>query len=68
MSYVNVYDGGMHTLEPPTMPVLVQMFNMVFAQYVQHPESKSLAPDGTPGQGDTSGLLTPILSWLLVFI
>ena len=47
----------MHTLEPPTIPVLPQTFDMVFAQYVRHPESKSLAPDGTPCRADTSGLL-----------
>jgi len=27
------------------------------AQYVRHPESKSLAPDGTPCKAETSGLL-----------
>jgi hypothetical protein len=30
---------------------------MVFAQYIRHPESKSLAPDGTPCKADTQGLL-----------
>ena len=30
---------------------------MAFAQYIRHPESKSLAPDGTPCNGDTCGLL-----------
>lgn len=30
---------------------------MVFAQYVRHPESKSVAPDGTSCKSDTAGLL-----------
>src|SRR4029077_19388844 len=30
---------------------------MVFSQYVRDPESKSLAPDGTPCKADTQGLL-----------
>jgi hypothetical protein len=30
---------------------------VAFAQYVRHPESKSLAPDGTPCKADTCGLL-----------
>ena len=57
MSYVNIHDGGKYTLEPPTLPVLAQTFDMVFAQYVRHPESKSLAPDGTACTSDTCGLL-----------
>ena len=57
MPYVNIHDGSAHTLHPPTLPVLVQTFEMVFAQYVRHPESKSLAPDSVPCRGDSSGLL-----------
>jgi hypothetical protein len=57
MSYVNIHDGGTLTLDPPTLPILVQTFEMVFAQYVQHPESKSLAPDGAPCQSYSQGLL-----------
>ena len=34
-----------------------QTFAMVFSQYVQHAEHKSLAPDGNPCKADTSGLL-----------
>lgn len=37
--------------------MLVQSFEMVFAQYIRHPESKSLAPDGTPCRADSQGLL-----------
>lgn len=57
MSYVNIHDGTIHSLEAPTIPLLPQTFDMVFAQYVRHSESKSLAPDGTPCNGDTCGLL-----------
>lgn len=57
MPYVNIHDGSTHALHPPTLPVLVQTFGMVFAQYVRHRESKSVAPDGTLCNGDTCGLL-----------
>ena len=57
MPYVNIHDGSTRTLKPPTLPVLAQTFGMAFAQYVRHPESKSLAPDGTSCNGDTCGLL-----------
>jgi hypothetical protein len=59
MTFVNIHDGSTHTLKQPTLPILVQTFDMVFAQYVRHPESKSLAPDGTPCKADTTGLLGP---------
>jgi hypothetical protein len=36
---------------------LAQTFEMVFAQYIRHPESKSLAPDGAVCQAETTGLL-----------
>jgi hypothetical protein len=32
-------------------------FDMVFREYTQHPEAKSLAPDGSPCTGTTRGLL-----------
>lgn len=57
MIYVNIHDGGTHTLKPPTLPVLAQTFGMAFAQYVRHPESKSLGPNGTPYNRDTCGQL-----------
>jgi hypothetical protein len=61
MPYINIHeenaDGNIHTLQPPTLPVLPQTFDMVFAQYVRHPEYKSLAPDGNPCKADTRGLL-----------
>lgn len=57
MPYINVHDGTTHTLNPPSLLVLAQTFEMVFAQYHRHPEYKSLAPDGTPCKADTAGLL-----------
>jgi hypothetical protein len=57
MPYINIHDGSTHTLQPPTLPVLPQTFDMVLSQYTQHPEYKSLAPDGNPCKGDTDGLL-----------
>jgi hypothetical protein len=35
----------------------VRDFDMVFREYTQHPEAKSLAPDGSPCTGATRGLL-----------
>ena len=57
MPYINVHDGTAHTMQPPTLPVLPQTFEMVLSQYVQHPEYKSLAPDGQPCKADSRGLL-----------
>jgi len=57
MPYINIHDGTTHTLNPPSLLALAQTFEMVFAQYVRHPESKSLAPHGTPCKADTQGLL-----------
>jgi hypothetical protein len=57
MPQINIHDGTTHTLENPTLPVLVQTFEMVFHQYHRHPESKSFAQDGTPCKADSAGLL-----------
>jgi hypothetical protein len=57
MPHINIHDGTTHTLDNPTLPVLVQTFEMVFHQYHRHPESKSFAPDGTPCKTDSKGLL-----------
>jgi hypothetical protein len=57
MPYVNIHDGTVCTLEPPVQPVLPQTFDLVFAQYNEHLEAKSLAPDGTLCKPDTQGLL-----------
>jgi hypothetical protein len=55
--HINIHDGTTHTLDSPTLPVIVQTFRMVFQQYHRHPESKSFAPDGNPCKADTAGLL-----------
>ena len=57
MPHINIHDGTTHTLDNPTLPLLVQTFEMVFHQYHRHPESKSFAPDGTPCKADSAGLL-----------
>jgi hypothetical protein len=57
MPYVNIYDGQIHTINPPTLLALPHTFELMFAQYWRHPEFKSLAPDGSPCKGDTRGLL-----------
>jgi hypothetical protein len=57
MPYVNIYDGKVHTLRPPTLLAVPHTFDLMFAQYWRHPEFKSLAPNGSPCKGDTRGLL-----------
>jgi hypothetical protein len=55
--HINIHDGTTHTLGNPTLPILVQTFEMVFQQYHRHPESKSFGSDGTPCRADSAGLL-----------
>ncbi len=57
MPYINIHDGATHTLNPPTLLVLPQTFEIVFSQYFRHPEYKSLAPDDKPCKADSHGLL-----------
>jgi hypothetical protein len=57
MSYVNIHDGTIHTLNPPSFLALTQTFKMVFSQYTRRPEHKSLAPDGSSCKADSHGLL-----------
>jgi len=57
LRYINVHDGTVHRLDPPTLPVLPLTFGTIFARYQQHLELKSLAADGTPCEADTRGLL-----------
>jgi hypothetical protein len=57
MPHINIHDGTTHTLDNPTLTVLVQTFAMVFQQYHRHSESKSFTPDGTPCKADSAGLL-----------
>lgn len=57
MQFVNIYDGKVYTLDPPTLLAVAHTFDLMFAQYWRHPEFKSLAPDGSPCKADTRGLL-----------
>lgn len=57
MPHVNIHDGTTHNLNSPTLPFLVQTFEMVFQQYHGHREAKSSAPDGSACKADTAGLL-----------
>jgi hypothetical protein len=44
--------------EPITIKrAVVETFENLFYRYMQHPEAKSLGPDGKPCKGDTRGLL-----------
>src|SRR5258707_4056597 len=42
---------------PPYNVVFPSQFARFLIEYQEHPEAKSLAPDGTPCEADTSGLL-----------
>jgi hypothetical protein len=57
MPYINIHDGITHTLNPPTLLALPQTFEMIFSQYVRHPEYKSLAPDDSLCKAHSHGLL-----------
>ena len=57
MPYVNIYDGKVHTLRPPTLLAVPHTFDLMFAQYWRHPEFKSLGPDGMPCTVHARGLL-----------
>jgi hypothetical protein len=57
LPHVNIHDGTTHSLEKPTVPIVVQTFEMVFKQYHGHREAKSSAPDGSRCKTDTAGLL-----------
>jgi hypothetical protein len=41
MPYINIHDGSTRTLQPATLAVLAQTFNLVFSQYYQYPESRA---------------------------
>jgi hypothetical protein len=57
MAYIDIHNGTVHRLNPPSLLALPQTFEMIFTQYSKHPEHKSLAPDGTPCSSESSGLL-----------
>jgi hypothetical protein len=44
-------------MNPPHNVVFPSQFARLLIEYQEHPEAKSLAPDGTPCEPDTSGLL-----------
>ena len=62
---VNVHDGKKYKMldckktneDIPYNVVFPSQFAHLIMQYQQHPEAKSLAPDGTPCKADTKGLL-----------
>jgi len=57
MPYINIHDGTTHTLNLLPALTLAQTFEMVFSQYLRHPEYKSLAPDGSFCMAESAGLL-----------
>ena len=62
---VNVHDGKKYKMldckktngSIPYNVVFPSQFSHLVVQYQQHPEAKSLAPDGSPCRADTQGLL-----------
>ncbi len=58
---INVYDGTPYSLALQQTEkldkVIPQTFGSILRRYRDHPEAKSLAPDGTPCTADTQGLL-----------
>jgi hypothetical protein len=61
---INIYGGKKYRMvnsnkeiNPPHNVVLPSQFGRLLTEYQEHPEAKSLAPDGTPCRADTKGLL-----------
>jgi hypothetical protein len=61
---VNIYDGKKYRMvnynnekNSPDNVVFPLQFERLLVQYQEHPEAKSLAPDGTPCKSDTKGVL-----------
>jgi len=64
MECVNIHSGKEYKMvdctkekNPPYNVVFPSQFARLLIEYQEHPEAKSLAPDGTPCEADTSGLL-----------
>ena len=59
--YINIYDGKQYSLAleqtPQLEKVIPQTFGYILRLYPLHPEYKSLAPDGSPCNSNTRGLL-----------
>jgi hypothetical protein len=61
---INIYYGKKYRMmnsnkekNPPHNVVFPLQFGRLLIEYQEHPEAKSLAPDGTPCKSDTKGLL-----------
>lgn len=64
MKCENIYSGKKYRMvdctkekNPPHNVVFPSQFARLLIEYQEHPEAKSLAPDGTPCEADTKGLL-----------
>jgi hypothetical protein len=64
MECINIYDGKKYRMansskerNPSSDVVFPSNFRRLLIEYQEHPEAKSLAPDGTLCKGDTKGLL-----------
>jgi hypothetical protein len=64
MECINIYDGKKYRMvnsskerNPPSDAVFPSNFGRLLIEYREHPEAKSLAPDGSLCKGDTRGLL-----------
>ncbi len=64
MKCVNIHTGKKYRMvdctkekNPPYNVVFPSQFARLLIEYQEHPEAKSLAPDGGPCEADTSGLL-----------
>ena len=64
MKCENIHSGKKYKMadctkekNPPHDVVFPSQFARLLIEYQEHPEAKSLAPDGTPCEADTSGLL-----------
>jgi hypothetical protein len=71
---INLWDKRVYqiTMRPDGKrdTVIPESFGIILRQYLQHPEFKSLAPDGTPCAASTQGLLrrASIIAGEIVFI
>jgi hypothetical protein len=64
MKCVNIHTGKKYAMvdctkdkNPPYNVVFPSQFARLLIEYQEHPEAKSLAPDGRPCEADTTGLL-----------
>jgi len=64
MECVNIYSGKKYRMvdctkdkHPPYYVVFPSQFARLLIEYQEHPEAKSLAPNGTPCEANTRGLL-----------